>query len=73
MSRGGVRFARTMWARQGWSAAAAPPQQVRRDGGRRLGEPLGFQPGISQGVQDGGQLAVRRAHPDPDPLGIVTW
>jgi hypothetical protein len=33
----------------------------RSDRGWRLDEALGFQPGVTQGVQDGGQLAVCRA------------
>ena len=55
------------------SAAAAPPQQVHRNRGWRLDETLGVQPGVEQGVEEGGQLAVRRAYPDPDALGIVVW
>jgi alkylation response protein AidB-like acyl-CoA dehydrogenase len=53
------------------SPASAPPQQVRRHRRRRLDEALGFKPGVKQRVQVGGQLAVGRAHPDPDALGIV--
>lgn len=53
------------------SAAAAPPQQIRRNRSRRLDEAFGLEPGAKQGVQDGGQLAVRRTHPDPDAIGIV--
>jgi hypothetical protein len=56
---------------QGWrSAAAASPQQERRNRSWRLGKALGFQPGVKQGVQDGGQLAVRSAHPDRAPSGL---
>jgi hypothetical protein len=55
----------------GRSAAAAPPQQVRRDRGWRLDEVLSFQPGVKQGVQEGGELAVRRTYPDPDAAGTV--
>src|SRR5215472_16972675 len=53
------------------SAAAAPPQQVRRNRSWRLDEALGFEPGVKQRVQDGGQLAVRRTHPDPDAVRIM--
>jgi hypothetical protein len=53
------------------SAAAAPPQQVRRDRVRRLREVLSLQPGVTQGVQVGGEFAVRRPHPDAGPVRTV--
>jgi hypothetical protein len=55
------------------SLAAAPPQQVGRYRSWRLGKALGFQSAVKQRVQVGGQLAVRRAHPDPDALGTVVF
>ncbi len=62
---------------RGWqgcrSAAAAPPQQVCRNRSWRLDEALSVQSGVKQGVQEGGQLAVCRAYPDPDAVGIVVW
>jgi hypothetical protein len=54
-------------------AAAAPPQQECRDRSWRLDEALSVQPGVEQGVQEGGQLAVRRSYPDPGAIGIVVW
>ncbi len=62
---------------RGWpgcrSAAAAPPQQVRRNRSWRLDEALSVQPDVKQGVQEGGQLAVCRTYPDPGAVGIVVW
>src|SRR5690242_21934584 len=54
----------------GWqgyrSAAAAPPKQECRNRSWRLDEALSVQPGVKQGVQEGGQLAMCRTYPDPD-------
>lgn len=55
---------------QGWrSVAAAPPQQECRNRSWRLDEALS----VKQAVQEGGQLAVCSAYPDPDAVGIVVW
>lgn len=62
---------------RGWqgcrSAAAAPPQQECRNRSWRLDEALSIQPGVKQGVQVGGQLAVCGTYPDPGAVGIVVW
>jgi hypothetical protein len=55
------------------SAAAAPPQQECRNRSWRLDEALSVQPGVKQGVQEGGQLTVCRTYPDPGTVGIVIW
>jgi len=74
--RGAVALA-ALAGDRGWqgcrSAAAAPPQQVCRNRSWRLDEALSVQSGVKQGVQEGGQLAVCRAYPDPDAVGIVVW
>ena len=74
--RGAVALA-TPGDDRGWlgcrSAAAAPPQQVCRNRSWRLDEALSVQPGVKQGVQEGGQLAVCGTYPDPDAVGIVVW